>query len=58
MFLKDITITKAVFEDLKEKLSLQRSAFQMEAGAHGNYDIEPLQQTYESICNIYFEVLM
>ncbi|MCD7899804.1 MAG: GNAT family N-acetyltransferase [Bacteroides sp.] len=45
-----ISITLADKDDLKEILSLQKRAFQTEAEHHGNYDIEPLQQTYESIC--------
>lgn len=46
----NIRIEKAAFNDLKEILSLQKLAFQTEAEAHGNYDIQPLKQTYESIC--------
>lgn len=46
----NIIIEKACFNDLKEILSLQKLAFQTEAESHGNYDIEPLKQTYESIC--------
>jgi len=46
----NLRIEKAEFDDLKEILALQKLAFQTEAEAHGNYDIEPLKQTYESIC--------
>lgn len=42
-------IIKAEFEDLNEILNLQKRAFLSEAESHGNYDIEPLRQTYESI---------
>jgi len=46
----NLSILKATYNDLKEILLLQKLAFQTEAEAHGNYDIEPLKQTYESIC--------
>ena len=46
---KDITISTASKEDLKEILCLQKQAFITEAEAHGNYDIEPLRQSYEAI---------
>jgi ribosomal protein S18 acetylase RimI-like enzyme len=46
---EDITISIASKEDLKEILNLQKQAFITEAKLHGNYDIEPLRQTYESI---------
>lgn len=46
----NILIQKAGSGDLKEILALQKLAFQTEAEAHGNYDIQPLKQTYESIC--------
>jgi len=46
--MKDI-ITKAKIDDLEEILKLQKRAFITEAQMHGNYDIEPLKQTYESI---------
>lgn len=42
-------IVQAQFEDLKEILSLQKQAFLSEAESHGNYNIEPLRQTFESI---------
>ncbi|WP_036930755.1 GNAT family N-acetyltransferase [Prevotella sp. 10(H)] len=45
----DITIEQANLQDLKEILQLQKEAFVTEAESHGNYDIEPLKQTYESI---------
>ncbi len=45
----EINISTANREDLKEILHLQKQAFITEAEAHGNYDIEPLKQTYESI---------
>ena len=46
---KNINISTASKEDLKEILYLQKQAFVTEAESHGNYDIEPLRQTYESI---------
>jgi ribosomal protein S18 acetylase RimI-like enzyme len=46
---EDINISTAIIEDLKEIFHLQKQAFITEAEAHGNYDIEPLRQTYESI---------
>ncbi|MCC8146642.1 MAG: GNAT family N-acetyltransferase [Bacteroidales bacterium] len=49
----NILIQQASFEDLQEILSLQKKAFLSEAEAHGNYEIEPLLQTYESICADY-----
>ncbi|MFV0332287.1 MAG: GNAT family N-acetyltransferase [Dysgonomonas sp.] len=45
----DITILQANLEDLTEILQLQKQAFKTEAELHGNYDIEPLKQTYDSI---------
>lgn len=48
-FCHNVWIAKAGFEDLKEILALQKEAFRTEAELHGNYDIEPLKQTYESI---------
>ncbi len=44
-----IKIVPAQKDDLAEILQLQKRAFQTEAESHGNYDIEPLRQTYESI---------
>ncbi|MDR2037334.1 MAG: GNAT family N-acetyltransferase [Bacteroidales bacterium] len=44
-----IHISIASLEDLSEILHLQKRAFRTEAESHGNYDIEPLKQTYESI---------
>jgi len=44
-----IKIQFATIEDLPEILRLQKKAFLTEAESHGNYDIEPLKQTYESI---------
>lgn len=44
-----IRIEPARKEDLAEILQLQKKAFLTEAQSHGNYDIEPLRQTYESI---------
>ncbi len=44
-----IRISRARAEDLREILDLQRRAFETEAQAHGNYDIEPLRQSYDSI---------
>ncbi len=49
MNIENINISTACSEDLEEILRLQKRAFQTEAEAHGNYDIEPLKQTYESI---------
>ncbi len=46
---EEIEITPARVEDLGEILDLQKRAFVTEALAHGNYDIEPLKQTYEGI---------
>jgi ribosomal protein S18 acetylase RimI-like enzyme len=46
---ENITISAAIKADLKEILHLQKQAFITEAELHGNYDIEPLRQTYESI---------
>ena len=46
---KDIYISTACLEDLEQILLLQKQAFVTEAESHGNYDIEPLKQTYESI---------
>lgn len=46
---KEIHISTACLEDLAEILHLQKQAFRTEAELHGNYDIEPLKQTYESI---------
>lgn len=47
--MNNITIESARKEDLAEILQLQKRAFLTEAESHGNYDIEPLNQTYESI---------
>lgn len=44
-----MNISVACLDDLKEILRLQKRAFQTEAESHGNYEIEPLKQTYESI---------
>jgi len=44
-----ITISKALREDLPEILALQRLAFVTEAELHGNYNIEPLTQTFGSV---------
>ena len=46
---ENIQITVAQVEDAGEILDLQKRAFVTEAEAHGNYDIEPLKQSYESI---------
>jgi len=46
---ENIKISTAHLEDLAEILHLQKRAFITEAEMHGNYDIEPLTQTYESI---------
>jgi ribosomal protein S18 acetylase RimI-like enzyme len=46
---ENIKISVACLEDLQEILYLQKQAFRTEAELHGNYDIEPLKQTYESI---------
>ncbi len=46
---EDIRISIAREEDAGEILDLQKRAFVTEAQAHGNYDIEPLRQTRESI---------
>jgi len=45
----NITILQADREDLNKILELQKLAFVTEAESHGNYDIEPLKQSYESI---------
>ncbi len=47
--IKNIIIKPARLEDLEEILRLQKKAFLTEAEWHGNYDIEPLKQTYDSI---------
>lgn len=44
-----VIVRRAYREDLAEILQLQKRAFQTEAEQHGNYEIEPLKQTYESI---------
>lgn len=44
-----IIIERADLQDLETILQLQKLAFVTEAESHGNYDIEPLKQTYESI---------
>ncbi|HCC52404.1 MAG TPA: GNAT family N-acetyltransferase, partial [Porphyromonadaceae bacterium] len=44
-----VSISIAGIADLKDILHLQKQAFITEAESHGNYDIEPLRQTYESI---------
>lgn len=49
MAIEGIQITVARAEDAAEILDLQKRAFVTEARAHGNYDIEPLKQTRESI---------
>ncbi len=46
---ENINISAAGIADLEEILRLQKQAFITEAESHGNYDIEPLRQTYESI---------
>ncbi len=46
---EEINISPADKEDLREILHLQKQAFITEAESHGNYDIEPLRQTYESV---------
>ncbi len=45
----NIRIEPARIDDLNEILLLQKEAFRTEAEWHGNYDIEPLKQTYDSI---------
>ena len=50
---KEIHISTACLTDLDEILHLQKRAFRTEAELHGNYDIEPLKQTYESILSDY-----
>lgn len=45
----DIIICRALREDITEILALQRLAFIIEAELHGNYNIEPLTQTIESV---------
>jgi GNAT superfamily N-acetyltransferase len=47
--IKDIKILEADFEDLKEILEIQKSAFLSEAEIYNDYTIEPLTQTIESI---------
>ncbi|MCD7977591.1 MAG: GNAT family N-acetyltransferase [Tannerellaceae bacterium] len=49
MEIPPIHIQIACREDLEKILQLQKQAFITEAESHGNYDIEPLQQTYASI---------
>ncbi len=49
MNIENIRIGVARAEDAGEILDLQKRAFVTEAQAHGNYDIEPLRQTRESI---------
>lgn len=52
--LNDITITSASYDDLKEILFLQKRAFVQEAEINnGNYTIEPIRQSYASICEEY-----
>jgi len=58
----DIDIHIAYEEDLEEILRLQKRAFITEAKLHGNYDIEPLKQTYESIssdflCHVFLKAV-
>jgi len=45
----NVNIEQAELHDLEEILRLQKQAFITEAELHGNYHIEPLNQTYESI---------
>lgn len=45
----NVIIERAGLQDLKEILQLQKKAFITEAELHGNYNIEPLKQTYDSI---------
>lgn len=45
----NIIVKQATLEDLSEILRVQKQAFKTEAELHGNYDIEPLNQTYDSI---------
>lgn len=47
---EDLIIKKAEFSDLDEILHLQKKAFLTELEAHGNLNIEPLRQSYDSIC--------
>ena len=47
--LENISISKAEYNDLDTILSLQKIAFLSEAELYGNYQIEPLHQTLESI---------
>jgi len=49
MDINDICIQPALEADLLEILQLQKRAFLTEAESHGNYEIEPLKQSYESI---------
>ncbi len=44
-----ITISRALRKDIPEILALQKVAFIVEAELHGNYNIEPLTQTAESV---------
>ncbi len=46
---EDIRISVAREENAAEILDLQKRAFVTEALSHGNYDIEPLKQTYGDI---------
>jgi len=48
---QNIIIGKAEYSDLKDILSLQKTAFLSEAELYDNYDIEPLTQTINSIEN-------
>lgn len=52
--LNEIAITKASYDDLKNIWFLQKRAFVQEAEINkGNYNIEPIRQSYSSICEDY-----
>ncbi len=45
----EITVSRAEIGDAEEILALQKTAFRSEAELHGNWEIEPLKQTLESL---------
>ena len=51
MMIDDINIERAGFDDLSDILNLQKIAFISEAELYDDYNIEPLNQTLDSIQN-------
>ena len=55
--LNEVIINRAKFEDLTDILNLQKTAYLSEAEIYNCYDIEPLNQSIESIQNDFNDYL-